>query len=95
MIKRTRNERFYGRADELKKIDEYLGARDITTLRTYTIYGRRGVGKTDLALEYAHRNRAGYDAIFWINCETRLSLRLSFSEMAVTLGLPNATKDSK
>ncbi|RDW59780.1 hypothetical protein BP6252_12867 [Coleophoma cylindrospora] len=87
-----RNDEFYGRQEELDRINRYLDYNGSTELRTYTIYGRRGVGKTDLAMEYAARNPAGYDAIFWIECETSLSLRHSFTNMAVELNLPGADR---
>jgi hypothetical protein len=57
------------------------------------IYGRRGVGKTDIALQYAYTNPAGFDAIFWIACETSITLRQSFTDMAVALNLPGADRN--
>ena len=47
-----RNANFYGREKQLLDIDEYLNPQTARTLRTFTIYGRRGVGKTNIALEY-------------------------------------------
>jgi hypothetical protein len=67
--------------------------RDNNRLRTYTIYGRRGVGKTDIALQYAHTNPSQFDAIFWIQCETSVSLRQSFTDTAVQLNLPGADRN--
>ncbi|KAH8602772.1 P-loop containing nucleoside triphosphate hydrolase protein [Bisporella sp. PMI_857] len=93
MVPRARNEEFFGRRDELAKINECLDYRDNKGLRTYTIYGRRGVGKTELALEYAHKNPSKIDAVFWIQCETSLSLRQSFTDMAVELNLENADRN--
>ena len=92
MIPRRQNENFYGRQEELENINQYLDPRFNTALRTYTIYGRRGVGKTDIALQYGYTNPAGFDAIFWIQCETSLSLRQSFTDMAVALNQPGANK---
>lgn len=94
-IPRSRNEEFYGRKDELESINSYLDWRDNPALRTYTIYGRRGVGKTVLALEYAHSNPSRFDAIFWVQCETAALLRASFSDIAVALELPGAEKTGK
>ena len=93
MIPRSQNEDFYGRSDELDRIGRFLGHRETDILRTYTIYGRRGVGKTDIALQYAHTNSAGFDAIFWVQCETPLTLRHSFTDMAVHLCLPGADRN--
>jgi len=89
------NPRFYGRQDELEKITKYLSPRDDQSLRTYTIYGRRGVGKTEIALECANTNAMGFDAIFWIQCETSVSIRQSFTDVAVALNLPSAYRDGK
>lgn len=90
MIAKTRNENFYGREEELRRLDEFLGEPGLENLRTYTIYGRRGIGKTDIALEYAYRNPSRFDAIFWVQCQTSVALRQSFTEMAVALNLPGA-----
>ena len=68
--------KFYGRKAELEKINNALDWHNPNNaeLRTYTIYGRRGVGKTELALEYAYSNPAQFEAIFWVGCETSLIL---------------------
>jgi hypothetical protein len=89
-----RNTLFYGREDLLLKINNALDWRSNTrgSLRTYTIYGRRGVGKTAIALEYAYSNPAKFDAVFWIQCETPAALRRSIAETALTLNLPEANK---
>jgi hypothetical protein len=95
MLPRGQNENFYGRQEELDRINQYLDYRGNTNLRTYTIYGRRGVGKTDIALQYAYTNPSAFDAIFWVQCETSLSLRQSFTDMAVALNLPGADRNGK
>lgn len=89
-IPRENNSEFFGRSIEMEKINAYLDPRRNSTLRTYTIFGRRGVGKTDIALEYAHANPAGFDAIFWVNCETSAALRSSFAAIAMKLQLQDA-----
>ena len=83
----SKNQRFYGREVELGKIDDYLSPKDELSFRTYTIYGRRGVGKTQVALEFAYLNKPGFDAIFWIQCGTSVSIRQSFTSVAVALNL--------
>jgi Cdc6-like AAA superfamily ATPase len=88
----SRNPRFYGRAVELEKIEKHLSPKDDQSLRTYTIYGRRGVGKTEIALQFACMNQPRFDAIFWINCETSVSIRQSFTNVAVALNLPAADR---
>ncbi|KAG4441816.1 hypothetical protein IFR05_002680 [Cadophora sp. M221] len=89
---RSRNIEFFGRVGELERINAYLDPRNNTKLRTYTLFGRRGVGKTDIALEFAHTNTSKFDAIFWVNCETSGALRTSFAAIATALRLPNADR---
>jgi hypothetical protein len=67
--------KFYGRDASLRRIDACLGDRKVQAVRNYLIYGRRGVGKTQIALEYARQYGNKYDAVFWIRCETSASLR--------------------
>lgn len=90
MLPCPHNMNFCGRRDELAKIDRYLKWEGNASLRTFSIYGRRGIGKTEIALEYAHKNISRFDAIFWIECESTLSLRQSFDNMAMKLQIPGA-----
>lgn len=53
------------------------------------------MGKTELALQFAHMNPGGYDAIFWIQCETSVAIRQSFTDVALSLNLPGAAKDGR
>jgi hypothetical protein len=94
MLPYKQNPKFYGREAELEKINNALDwkIKGNDPLRTYTIYGRRGVGKTQLALQYAYKNPANFEAIFWVRCETGLYLRQSFTDMANVINLPGANK---
>ncbi|RMZ83331.1 hypothetical protein DV737_g1737, partial [Chaetothyriales sp. CBS 132003] len=40
-----------------------------------------------MALEYAQRYNRAYDAVFWIQCETKASLKQSFADIALRLEL--------
>lgn len=79
----------------MERIDQYLGNLKTQKLRTYLIYGLRGVGKTQIALEYARRYASKFDAIFWIRCETSASLRQSFTDIAIELGLSEPDQASR
>jgi hypothetical protein len=89
----AQNPKFYGRKEEMDRLVKHLSVKTQSSYRTYTIYGRRGVGKTEIALQFAYTNPAGYDAIFWIQCETSVAIRQSFTDVAVKLNLPGAYKD--
>ena len=52
-----------------------------------------GIGKTQLALEYAYRHRQDYHAILWVNADTREHLINTFVRIASLLDLPQ--KDEK
>jgi hypothetical protein len=71
VLPKTRIETFYGREAQIDEIDAYLGNQQLDRLRTFTIYGRKGIGKTQIALEFAYRHASKFDAIFWVSRETR------------------------
>lgn len=88
------NERFHGREKLLNDIGAVLDpaagsafADDTEGLRSFAISGRGGMGKSQLAAKYVHRNKSVFDAIFWVHADTRSKLRRSFSRIAVNLGL--------
>lgn len=64
----NRNVNFTGRDQDLRRLREGLRPGGVTVVLPLTIRGLGGVGKTQLALEYAHRFRADYDIIWWMNC---------------------------
>jgi hypothetical protein len=87
---REGNSIFCHRKAELDRIANYLSPKDEKSFRSYTIYGRRGIGKTEIALHFAHTNPCSFDAIFWIECETSVTIRQCFTRVAVALRLPDA-----
>jgi hypothetical protein len=82
---------FTGRADELDRLDAIL-MRDKPAAVTQASVGRAavqgmgGVGKTSLAIEYAHRFRGLYAGVCWCPAETRTGLLSALANLAVTLG---------
>ena len=63
----VRNPGFTGRDDLLAEVRERLLAGDTTVVQA--LHGMGGVGKTQLAAEYAHRFAGTYDLAWWINSE--------------------------
>jgi predicted ATPase len=52
------------------------------------LYGLGGVGKTQLALEYAHRFAADYDLVWWIDAKQLVLIPEQLAALAARLGLP-------
>ncbi|MFD0665983.1 FxSxx-COOH system tetratricopeptide repeat protein [Thermocatellispora tengchongensis] len=84
----TRNAAFTGRNATLETLrNELLGSNKAVVL-PQALYGLGGVGKTQVALEYAHRFAADYDVVWWISAEQRDLISPQLAELARQMGLP-------
>jgi transcriptional regulator with XRE-family HTH domain len=63
----ARNPGFTGRDGLLAEVREQLVAGDRAVVQA--LHGMGGVGKTQLAAEYAHRFAGAYDLAWWVNAE--------------------------
>ncbi|MFC4052492.1 FxSxx-COOH system tetratricopeptide repeat protein [Actinomadura syzygii] len=79
------NPRFTGREPMLAKLRAKLEAGG-SALLTCTLHGMGGVGKTQLAIEYAHRYADEYDLVWWVPAQQRAGVRASLTELAHRLG---------
>jgi len=61
-VPHQRNPNFTGRAELLDALDKALDSEQTAAL-TQAIHGLGGVGKTQLAVEYAHRHVADYTLV--------------------------------
>jgi hypothetical protein len=82
-----RNPRFTGRDGMLTELRRRLRAGE-GTLVMQALYGLGGVGKTQLALEYAHRFAADYDVVWWIDAEQPVLIPEQLAVLAARLDLP-------
>ncbi|MET7450782.1 FxSxx-COOH system tetratricopeptide repeat protein [Streptomyces sp. NPDC005574] len=81
-----RNPNFTGRVDLLERLSERL-QEGTTTVLPEAIHGMGGVGKTQLAIEYAYRHQADYDIVWWIPAERPGQIGQALVELAQRLGL--------
>jgi tetratricopeptide (TPR) repeat protein len=82
-----RNPSFAGREQLIARIRASLTAEDAAPA-TVAITGLGGVGKTQLAVEYAYRFRSDYDVVWWIQAESPASCAASYADLAGVLSLP-------
>ncbi len=81
-----KNIHFTGRNDIINKIkDKFQNIHDLSIAQA--ISGLGGIGKTQIALEYAYRFAHNYDLIWWINAENTQSVIKDFTDFALGQGL--------
>jgi tetratricopeptide (TPR) repeat protein len=83
----ARNASFTGRSAILEKLRDQLLAGGPAIVLAQALYGLGGVGKTQVALEYAHRFMADYDLIWWIPAASSDQIAASLAELAVRMGI--------
>ena len=78
----SHHQAFTGRAELLNELH-----RRLVTGRVVILHGLGGVGKSRIALEYAHQQRRTYSLIWWIQAETPLAATTTLAALAPRLGL--------
>ncbi|MEO6890736.1 MAG: helix-turn-helix transcriptional regulator [Ktedonobacteraceae bacterium] len=85
----SRNAFFTGRDELLHELHMRLSRDPISALPpSWALSGLSGIGKTQVALEYAYRYRHEYRAVFWVNAATQETLQSDLMIIAATLHLP-------
>jgi hypothetical protein len=83
----NRNADFTGRGSVLEQLRDDLTAGHTSVVLARALYGLGGIGKTQIALEYAHRFQDSYDLIWWIPAEQPEEINLSLADLGRRLGL--------
>ena len=83
------NPNFTGRESLLDNLREALASGKYAAFtQTQAITGLGGVGKTQLALEYAYRHKGYYNVLWWVRSEEAATLGDAYRELAAELNLP-------
>jgi tetratricopeptide (TPR) repeat protein len=84
----SRNLLFTGREKQLEQVRQLLKENHSVALS-----GLAGIGKTQLALEYAHSSYPDiYRVVFWVDAADRRMLEAGYDKMLQKLGLPEQHK---
>ncbi|MEU6534451.1 FxSxx-COOH system tetratricopeptide repeat protein [Streptomyces sp. NPDC047000] len=83
----VRNTRFTGRDELLDEIHDRFERPDRGVARV-ALRGMSGVGKSQIAIEYAHRFGTDYDVVWWVSAGFRATARERFAQLAPSLELP-------
>jgi hypothetical protein len=86
-----RNPSFTGRAALLTALRKSINTVTAVVAQPQALQGLGGVGKTQLAIEYAWQYRTHYDLVFWISADEPMLVPSSMAAMGVSLGLPQST----
>jgi tetratricopeptide (TPR) repeat protein len=81
-----RNVHFTGREEELSDLSTSLAANE-SARHVQVICGLGGIGKTQLALEYAYRFKDSYKIVWWINSDEPATLSLGYAKLAAQLDM--------
>ncbi|MEU7868850.1 FxSxx-COOH system tetratricopeptide repeat protein [Dactylosporangium sp. NPDC049140] len=82
----VRNTRFTGRDDDLTALRNLFRAQPGGA--PVVLQGMGGVGKSQLAIEYAHRFAGAYDVVWWVPADPAQFVDMAIADLGAHLGLP-------
>lgn len=85
-IPHQRHPFFIGRNKEIAKLKELLHEND-STQKLFAIHGMGGVGKSQLAVEYAYTYENLYKIIWWIRADDTITIMADIEDLCIRLGL--------
>src|SRR5437667_8959132 len=78
-----RNPHFSGRNAFLQQLQKMLHDENCANYKhRVALHGLGGVGKTQLALEYAYTHQSNYNYVFWISAVDQARLLSGFGDIA-------------
>ncbi|MGR7027319.1 FxSxx-COOH system tetratricopeptide repeat protein [Geodermatophilus sp. URMC 62] len=87
---------FIGRDEDLERLHaDLLAGTAAGELPIQAVHGLGGVGKTTLALEYAHRFASDYELIWWVDAEQPTTAIAALARLATQLGVPEVSDQAE
>lgn len=90
--------KFVGRDIEMNRLRQELlpdlDAKEVHR-KVFVLHGLGGIGKTQLAVEFARKYHASYSAVFWIDGSTKEKLRQCIANLASRLPRDQVSERSK
>ena len=96
-ISHPMNARFSGRDDILEELDTAIvdPKGRSASLMSVALFGMGGVGKTQIAIQFAYRNLDKFDVVLWVAADNAISIGQSLKTVAESLDLFGADDDTK
>ncbi|KAK4235372.1 hypothetical protein C8A03DRAFT_36778 [Achaetomium macrosporum] len=83
------NTKFSGRDGILKAVQKALDTETASSsLKSVTLFGMGGVGKTQIAVQYAYQNIERFDVVLWVAADNAITIGQSFRSIAEGIKLP-------
>jgi tetratricopeptide (TPR) repeat protein len=91
-----RNPVFVDRSEELERLRlELEPAKNSPAMQIIVVHGLDGIGKTQLALEYAWKHLQEYAAVFWVRADNPETLNEGLAALAPVLNVPEAATSDR
>lgn len=87
-VPHRRNPNFTGRDAQLEELHTNLASHTTTALTA--LRGTGGVGKTQLATEYAFRHASDYEAVWWVRSDNAAQFASDYAGLAIAVGAVGA-----
>ncbi|KAL2213016.1 hypothetical protein CC79DRAFT_1391001 [Sarocladium strictum] len=78
----VRTDKFVSRPGDSNRIAEVLLQEDCARTRIFVLHGMGGIGKTQLAIHFAHDHKDNFSSVFWLQAQTEDTLQQSLVKCA-------------
>ncbi|EXF84562.1 hypothetical protein CFIO01_04730, partial [Colletotrichum fioriniae PJ7] len=90
------NNKFCGRDEILSTVHNELGCQTSgSRLRSMALFGMGGVGKSQIAMQYAYHAMTQYDVILWVAADNSIAMGQSFRNIADGIHLWDDGEETK